>query len=444
MSKRSTVETQESNALAAGEASCPTDPDPAGWLAGLKSVHERLKPFFISWSSWSTAGGYLVGLLSDAKRKNSWQMAEMVGARVPYAFQHLLGDARWDADGVRDVVRAYVVENLHTPSAVGVLDETDFVKQGKKSVGVQRMYSGSMGKKENCQVAVFLAYASAKGAALIDRALFVPEVWAEDGARRAEAGVPEAMAFHKKSELGRTMLARAFEAGVRVSWVTGDENYGISPDLRSWLETEGVPYVLAVASNHYVWQDLEQKKAEQVLAELPTGVWHHLSAGAGSKGPRFYDWAVVPINGEPREGWRRWLLFRKNLEDGKIAYYVVAGPGETPLAEMVRVAGTRWMIETCFEQGKQEVGLGQYQVRSWTGWHRHITLSMLALAYLVVMRKDAVAPQKGGTTSKKPSCPRRPKFVKPPIRKRSPMAEFKRERALQDRLLKAMRHRSSG
>ena len=386
----------------------------------------------------------MVGLLSDAKRKNSWQMAEMVGARVPYAFQHLLGEARWDADGVRDVVRAYVVENLYAPSAVGVLDETDFVKQGKKSVGVQRQHSGSLGKTENCQVAVFLTYASDKGAALIDRALYVPEVWANDEPRRKEAGVPEAVVFQKKAELGRDLLARAFEAGARVSWVTGDENYGISPDLRSWLEGEGVPYVLAVASNHFVWQGFEQRQAAQVLAGLPSGAWHRLSAGAGSKGPRFYDWAVVPINGEPREGWRRWLMFRRNTEDGVIAYYVVAGPGETPLAEMVRVAGTRWAIETCFEQGKQEVGLGQYEVRKWAGWHRHITLSMLALAYLVVMRKNAVAPQKGGTTSKKPSCPRRPKFVNPPNPRQGPMAAFKRKHVRQSRLFAALRHHSSG
>jgi SRSO17 transposase len=371
------------------------DVQPEVWLSQLQELHKRLKPHFASMGAWSTAGGYLVGLLSSAERKNAWQMAEAIGAERPAALQNLLSQAKWEEDAVRDEVRAYVYERLGAPTGVHVLDETGNVKKGNASVGVKRQYCGSVGKLENCQVGVFLAYASPKGAALVDRVLFLPEDWAADAERRAKAKVPDGVTFATKSELGLAMLQRAFAAGAPAGWVTGDEAYGKSGQLRRWLEEAGHPYVLAVASNEPAWrnEDFEMLRVSAILDGVKKREWHRLSAGAGSKGERLYNWARVQVPTTARDGWSRWLLFRKNPTTGELAYYKCAGPADSPLEELVRVAGARWAIEVCFEQAKGEVGLDHYEVRSWHGWHRHVTLSMLALAYLASMRSMAV---KGG------------------------------------------------
>jgi SRSO17 transposase len=408
------------------------DVEPAVWLAELSALHERTKPSFPSHTTWSVAGSYVVGLLSRTERKNCWQMAEELGEAAPYRLQHLLGRAVWEADMVRDVVRSYTYEHLAHPLGVHILDNSAFPKKGDQSVGVKRQYCGVAGKMDNCQVGVFLTYASPHGAAIIDREIFLPEEWATDPARREKAGVPERVSFGTKSELGQGLLARAFAAGAPAGWVTGDEEFGKSGPLRHWLEEQARRYVLAVASNQYVWRGFENKTVKQILATLAPDAWQTLSAGAGSKGQRLYDWAVVATNGEPRDGWRRWLMFRKSLADGEIAYYLAAGPADTPLAELVRVAGARWAIETDFEHAKQEVGLDRYEVRSWHGWYRHITLSMLALAYLVVMRHRAAASaaEKGGFPMKSP--------------RRARMTKFKRRQARQNELWKLVRHPSSG
>lgn len=406
--------------------------DPTAWLARLKELHERTKSCFPSRTTWSVAGSYVVGLLSRAERKNCWQMAEELGESTPYALQHLLDRAVWDADRVRDEIRSYVYEALAHPLGVHILDDSGIPKKGEQSAGVKRQYCGVLGKTENCQVGVFLSYASPYGAALIDRELFLPEDWAEDKERRKKVHIPEQVEFRTKSELGMELLERAFSASAPEGWVTGDEAYGKNGELRRWIEEQGRPYVLAVASNQYVWCGIEQRQVKQVLEILPPDAWWTLSAGAGSKGERLYDWAAVRINGVPRPSWHRWVLFRKSLADGEIAYYLVAGPAEAPLEEMVRVAGARWAVETDFEQAKQEVGLDRYEVRSWHGWYRHITLSMLALAYLVIMRHQAAAqaPEKGGFPSSGA--------------KRSRMVKFKRKQAKQNVLWTRKRRRSSG
>ena len=410
--------------------------EPAAWLASLSALHERIQPCFPSHTTWSVAGGYLVGLLSRVERKNCWQMAEELGETAPFRLQHLLGRAVWDADRVRDVGRAYVYEQLAHPLGVHVLDETGIPKKGDQSVGVKRQYCGVLGKTENCQVGVFLTYASPYGAALVDRELFVPEDWAGDAARREKAGVPASVTFATKSELGLALLERAFAAGAPEGWCTGDEAYGKSGKLRSWLEEHGHPFVLAVASNEPAWRDeeFELMRVSNIRERLVDADWHGLSAGAGSKGERLYDWARVQVPTTAREGWSRWLLFRRNQTTGELAYYKCAGPAETPLAELVRVAGARWAIETDFQQAKQEVGLDRYEVRSWHGWYRHITLSMLALAYLVVMRHRAAVPeaaaQKGGFPMKSPP--------------RSRMTKYKRRQASQNEHWKQERRRSPG
>jgi SRSO17 transposase len=280
-----------------------------------------------------------------------------------------------------------VVEHLGEPGAVLVLDETGFVKKGTKSVGVQRQYSGTAGRIENCQVGVFLAYAGAKGYALIDRALYLPEHWAGDPARREGAGVPAAVAFATKPKLGRAMLERALDAGVPCAWVVGDSVYGSDHRLRRTVERHGRGYVLTVTSA----QRLGLKPVADWLEDLPAKAWRRLSAGEGAKGPRLYDWAYLPYRSDTAPGWKKGLLIRRQIaKPDAFTFYLTLAPAGTSLAELVRVAGRRWAIEACFEAAKSEVGLDQYEVRSWTGWHRHVTLSMLAHAYLAVVRKVAL------------------------------------------------------
>jgi SRSO17 transposase len=403
--------------------------EPEVWLSELQGLHNRLKPYFSNLSAWSTAGGYVVGLLSSAERKNAWQMAEAIGAERPSALQNLLRDAKWDEEGVRDAVRSFVYERLGDAAGVHVLDETSYVKKGTASVGVKRQYCGSVGKLENCQVAVFLAYASPKGAALVDRRLFLPEDWAADSERREKAKVPTDVDFASKSELGLVMLQRAFAAGAPKGWVAGDEAYGKNGNLRKWLVENGHPFVLAVASNEPAWRNeyFETLRVSDILECVKKREWRRMSAGSGTKGERVYDWAWAKVPSTACAPWSHWLLFRRNTTTGELAYYKCAGPADTPLEELVRVAGARWAIEVCFEQAKGEVGLDHYEVRSWHGWHRHTSLSMLALAYLAAMRAMGA---KGGFPSRRAEA--------------RGMQEFKADRAEQERREKqSKRQRSS-
>lgn len=361
-----------------------------GWRAGLEALQARIAPRFRRPEVRARAGRYLAGLLERVERKNGWQLAEHLGERHPRGVQRLLDAAQWDAGAVRDDLRAYVVEHLGDPAGVLVVDETGFLKKGTKSVGVQRQYSGTAGRTENCQVGVFLAYASPKGRAFLDRALYLPKVWAEDAARRTEAGVPEAVRFATKGSLARSMLERAFAAGVPAAWVVGDTVYGADPGLRPWLERERRAYVLAVPKTHRVWLGQHQETAQMAMARLPADAWARRSAGEGSQGPRWYDWAWIALAGTGPAGWGRWLLARRSLGDpDEVAYYRVFAPTGTPLAEVVRAAGSRWAIEEGFERAKGEVGLDQYEVRRWDAWYRHITFALLAHAYLEVTRLAA-------------------------------------------------------
>jgi SRSO17 transposase len=330
---------------------------------------------------------YVRGLLAPVERKNGWQLAEAAGDRTPDGVQDFLSRMRWDADLVRDDLRAYVIDHLGDAQAVLVLDETGFLKKGDKSCGVQRQYSGTAGRIENCQIGVFLAYASRHGQALIDRALYLPESWTKDPQRCAVAGVPETVRFATKPQLGRVMLERAFAAGVPCAWVAGDSVYGADSALRRGIEAHERGYVLAVTST----QPLGGKPVQDWLEDVPAGGWQRLSAGDGAKGPRFYDWAYLPDPADVTPGWQRGLLIRRKIKKPtEFTFYLTFAPVATPLAVLVQVAGRRWTIETCFETAKNEVGMDEYEVRSWTGWHRHITLALLALAYLAVLRKVAV------------------------------------------------------
>ena len=363
-----------------------------GGKAYVIDIERRLAPYFERAEPRQRAMAYLQGLLSPAERKNSWQLAEVSGETTPYGFQHLLGRALWDPEAVRDELRTYVKHHLGDPTAVLVLDETGFLKKGQHSAGVARQYSGTAGRIENCQIGVFVGYAGQLGHTLLDCELYIPEEWTSNRERCQRAGIPQDRSFATKPQLAKRMVARAFAAGVPAKWVTGDSVYGNDRRLRLWLEDRPQAYVLAVSRKEYVWLAWQQRQVKTLLATLPEDGWTRLSAGHGAKGPRWYDWRWLPL-AEPLEpAWRRWLLVRRSVNDTtELRAYVVFAPQDTTLEEAVCVAGTRWVIEQLFEAAKGEVGLDHYEVRSWTGWYRHITLAMWALALLTVLRAGPIA-----------------------------------------------------
>jgi SRSO17 transposase len=363
------------------------------WGQQVDGVARRIGARFARSETRDRVRSYLVGLLGPVQRKNAWQVAEQIGDADPYGVQYLMGRSDWDPDAVRDDLRGYAVEVLGDPDAVLVLDETGFLKKGTKSAGVARQYTGTAGRIENAQVGVFLAYASRHGTAFLDRALYLPGEWTDDPARCQNAGVPEGTAFATKPWLARLMLERAFKAGVPAAWVTGDEVYGSDGGLRRWLEGERRPDVLAVRANQYVWAGFRQPTVAALAKALPKRAWHKITIAAGSKGPRRYAWAWVPINNDLGPQRQRWLLVRRGLDDPEdLAYSIAAGPARTTLTRLAKTAGARWSIEGGFESAKQEVGLADYEVRSWTGWHRHVTLALLAHAVLAAVRKLADGP----------------------------------------------------
>ena len=328
------------------------------------------------------ARAFVLGLLSGLRRKNCWTIAEQAGDGSPDGMQYLLAGARWDADAVRDDLRAFVIEYLGSADAVLVVDETGDVKKGAASAGVQRQYSGTAGRVENCQVAVFVSYASPAGHALIDRELYLPRSWTADRARCAAAGIPEGTAFATKPKLARVMLARALDAGAQAAWVTGDEVYGADPGLRGDLERRKTGYVLAVAATHQVATTAGPCQARKIAARLPRRAWQCYSAGAGAKGHRYYDWAWLAI--DPGTPGHRWLLIRRNRTTKKLAFYRCYSPRYLPLPALVKIAGIRWTTEENFQAGKGLTGLDEHQVRRWDSWYRWTTLAMLALAFLSI------------------------------------------------------------
>jgi SRSO17 transposase len=384
----------------------PSAADLHTWAAELDAVAAQLAPRFERAEPRQRVLRYLTGLLSNAERKNGWQLAELAGEATPDGIQRLLRTAHWEADAVRDDLVAYVLEHLADPAAVLVLDETGFVKKGTKSAGVAPQYCGTVGKIANCQIGVFLAYATSDGPVLLDRALYLPKEWTGDPARCADAGVPAEATCIPKPTLGKQLLERAFTAGVRAAWVTADSIYGGAYQLRHYLEEREQPFVLAVPSTQRVGLSA---KAEQVVAAWPAETWQRLSAGEGSQGPRWYDWAWMPMSWRLHpDGMAHWLLARRSVcKPDELAYYFVFGPDTATLEQVVQVAGTRWQIEQAFELAKGEVGLDEYEVRTWVGWYRHITLAMFALAYLTVVRQHARQAQQA---AKKGQDPRKEAF----------------------------------
>jgi len=364
------------------------------WAAGLEEVHARIAGRFARAEPRARVLAYLRGLLGQLERKNGWTLAEAAGEVSPDGMQRLLRTADWNADAVRDELRSYVVERLG-PGGVLIVDETGFIKKGSRSAGVARQYTGTTGKIDNCQIGVFLAYATPTGRALIDRELYLPKAWTEDRERARAAGIGEDVGFATKPELARRMLQRTLDAGVAASWLTADEVYGQDKRLRVWCEQHGLPYVLATRSTDTVATiDWRQRRVRALIAELPASAWARRSAGAGAHGLRLYDWARVELLAGFDPRWARWVLARRSIpqtpeETPELAFYVCAGPAGTTLEQLVAVAGGRWRIEECFQAAKNQAGLASYQVRDYTAWYRHITLAMLAHAYLSATRATA-------------------------------------------------------
>jgi SRSO17 transposase len=378
----------------------PTTREVREWADELTAVGERIGRHSARSEPRRRAVGYVRALLSDTERKNGWQVAEHLGEATPDGVQHLLARADWDADAVRDDLVRYAHERLGDPGGVLVVDETGFVKKGTKSCGVARQYTGTAGRIENAQVGVFLAYAAANGHAFLDRALYLPKEWTDDRERCEAAGVPRDVGFATKPQLAERMIRRARRLGVRAAWVTGDTVYGHDGTFRRFLEGNGQPYLLAVPSDRPRLDGQYRSTVGAIADEFPAGVWRRASAGDGSKGPREYDWAAEAFGAVGERGWQLWLVVRRHRErPDERAYFFARGPAGTRAAELIRVAGLRWRVEECLELGKGECGLDEYEVRSWTGWHRHVTLSLFALAVVAVIRSRVPAPrrEKGAT-----------------------------------------------
>lgn len=415
----------------------PTFPNLTPFAADFEAFHARFADLFARSEPREQAAKYVRGLLGGAERRNSWQLAEAMGDVLPDRMQRLLNRADWSAVAARDRLLAFSAERFGDDEGIGILDETGFLKKGDKSVGVQRQYSGTAGKVDNCQVGVFLGYASRAGHVLLDRALYLPQAWAEDEERREAARVPRRVRFHTKPTLGARMLRRAWAAGMPMMWVTGDEVYGDDPRLRDVIARAGRRYVLAVGANTPVWTTrpatVEPKPAhgergrpptrrrlaagapraatvKAVSAAWPASAWQRLAVHNGEKGPIEYDWAAVRVvdSRQRLPSDDVWLLARRSVTDPtEVAWYLSNAPIETLLATLAHVASTRFVIEQLFGEAKDDVGLDHYEVRSWPAWHRHITLAMLAHTWLASIRTrlaatreepapSAVAGKKGG------------------------------------------------
>lgn len=373
------------------------------WSETLEELHGRIARRFARSEARDRAWRYLLGLLGRVERKNGWQLAETIGEKEPLGVQRLLNSAKWDADLVRDDLREYVVEHLaHEESGVLLVDETGFLKKGEKSVGVARQYTGTAGDTVNCQVGVFLAYASNKGAAFVDRALYLPEEWTGDPDRRTEAGVPEEIAFANKIELAKAMLERAFEAEVPARWVVADSFYGRSHEFREWLEERARPYAVMVPKTNAVALGGRKKKIEPLAERLGEDAWWQVHPVGDTGERRPWEWACLELAADPQRGMSRWLLARRSSEDPEeLAFYQAYGPEDTSVEELVRICQDRWAIESAFKEAKGEVGMDHYEVRRWEAWYRYITLCLLVHAFLVVTRLAGLAASREATGGKK-------------------------------------------
>lgn len=368
------------------------------WASSLREAKARLCPLFTQQRVAASACLFLDGLLGPERRKTGWMRAEAAGDLGPWRQQAILGRGSWDADALRDIVRDYALETLADPDGVLVIDETGFLKQGKSSCGVGRQYTGSAGKITNCQIGVFASYVSRHGHAFIDRALYLPKAWTSEPGRMEAAHVPAEIGFATKPQLAAGMIKRAITARVPFNWVAADTVYGVG-DIEMALRRAGKGYVLGTHANQPYNSWINKPRiagtAEQIAQDLAPSAWQRLSAGDGTKGPRLFDWAyleLADIEGEQygADGiWTRGLLIRRSIADGERAFFSTWCPVGTDIGVLVAIEGHRWAIEDSFETAKNELGLDHNESRSWHGWHRHVSLVMLAFAMMATIRHRA-------------------------------------------------------
>lgn len=386
------------------------------WASSLRDAKTRMRPLFTQERVAASAERFLDGLLGEERRKTGWMRAEAAGDPGPWRQQAILGRASWDADALRDIVRDYALEALADPEAVLVIDETGFLKQGHASCGVARQYTGSADKIANCQIGVFASYVSRHGHAFMDRALYLPKVWTDDLERRGRAYVPETVQFATKPALACAMIERALLTAVPFSWVAADSVYGVGA-IEMALRRAGKGYVLGVSANHSFtsWSKHHAVSgtARGIAEDLPPEAWQRLSAGSGTKGERLHDWAYLDLadldagdfNADFRGVWTRGLLIRRNISDGELAFFTTWCPEGTGMETLLRVEGHRWAIEDSFETAKNELGLDHNETRSWHGWHRHVSLVMLAVAMMATIRHHANVEPPKKTMRRMPSNP---------------------------------------
>jgi SRSO17 transposase len=386
----------------------PEDLD--AWGDDFAAFHARFASLFQRREPREQSVKYLRGLLAPVKRKNGWQLAEMVGDQTPDRTQRLLYQDQWEADAARDILQQLVKETLADEEGIGVVDETGFLKKGAHSVGVQRQYSGTAGKVENCQIGTFLSYHSRRGHVFLDRRLYLPEAWSADPARRAQAKVPEEVRFQTKPEQAVEMLQHAWAHGIPMRWVVGDEVYGESTRLRDTIREHGCGYVLAVKVNTQVWVPQAPgmtpagrlQQVAEVVAGWPDSRWQRLEVAPGEKGPRVYDWAYQRVREHREEGFGPWvwLLARRSVSKAtELAYYLAYASAEIPLLTLAQVAASRYTVEQCIEEAKGETGLDEYEVRYWHSWYRHITLSLMAHTWLAFLRAKSEEKKTGASPS---------------------------------------------
>ena len=370
------------------------------WQLRLKQLHQRLRSHFARPEPYQHTLLYLQAVLSEIPRKNGWQIAEHARLPHPYGIQRLLSRATWDQDGVRDALCSFVCQVLTPPSPssggsghptpfpVLVVDESGFPKRGHHSAGVGPQYCGRTGQIENCQMGVFLSYVTEHGHALIDRELYLPEDWCSDLPRRQAAHIPDVIRFQTKLELAQQMIQRVQSARMPIRWIVADTVYGHSSDLRQWLQEQGYAYAVAVPSTEVISVQTPAGASLCAVGSIAFSLhrrrdWQRLSQSQGTKGERLFDWAILPWLQAGHEDERHFLVIRRCLDEPrKLTYYLVFAPLPTPLAPIVQAIGARWRIEEDLEACK-DLGLDQYEVRSFSGWYRHVTLVLLAYAFLV-------------------------------------------------------------
>ena len=355
------------------------------WSAEFESLTDRVAGLFVHLQSSGHARSYLSGLLAPMERKNGWTIAEYAGEKEPKAMQRFLNKASWDADDLRDLNLDYVIENLGDADGVLIADPTGFAKKGRKSAGVQRQYSGTLGRVDNCQIGTFLAFVNTAGdRVLVDRELYIPEkTWIGDRARCAEAAIPAGLEFATRPAQVIAMIKRCVQAGLEFRWFTADEEFGQNPGLRDYLENVMTAYVMAIPkSTAFIDAAGHSTEIQDLPGQLPPSAWQRRACGIGTKGHRVYDWVVINSNRDDHQ-----YMIRRSVDDGELAFYHCYNPRHEPDGELVRVAGTRWPVEECFQSAKGSVGLDNYQVRLYHAWYRHITLAMIAQSFLAILAR---------------------------------------------------------